>query len=466
MSIELTQTHYLHCSASISSGIELRPYQAKAIDDLRDVYRSGAKAAIFQLATGGGKTLCFSAISASAVAKGRKALVLVHRDELLRQAHAKLVLAGVEAGIIAAGYEPQPDLPVQVASVQTLGRRIKRGEEFPQFDLIVVDECHHAISPTYRKIFEHQPKAKLLGVSATPSRMDGRGLGEIFDAIVSGPSIRELTALGFLSPVRLFTANKDIDLRDVQSQRGDYVAGDLAKAVKNAKITGDAVEQYRTHANHQPAIAFCITREHAAEVAAQFRDAGYRSACVHGGTPKKERDALIEGLGTGKVEVLTSCDLISEGLDVPSVGAVILLRPTQSFTLYMQQIGRGLRPSPGKAELIVLDHVGNVARHGPPEAERIWTLEGIETPEPTSERPKQGDGKGDGSQRDWSVAPGTLIEITPERAEVIRSLPYKTFTSGNFNWNYAELSFYAQSRGYEKGWIWHQIQAQRERRAS
>ena len=187
---------------------------------------------------------------------------------------------------------------------------------------------------------------------------------------------------------------------------------------------------------------------------------------MHGGTPKKERDALIEGLGTGKVEVLTSCDLISEGLDVPSVGAVILLRPTQSFTLYMQQIGRGLRPSPGKAELIVLDHVGNVARHGPPEAERIWTLEGIETPEPTSERPKQGDGKGDGSQRDWSVAPGTLIEITPERAEVIRSLPYKTFTSGNFNWNYAELSFYAQSRGYEKGWIWHQIQAQRERRAS
>ena len=105
--------------------------------------------------------------------------------------------------------------------------------------------------------------------------------GEIFDAIVSGPSIRELTALGFLSPVRLFTANKDIDLRDVQSQRGDYVAGDLAKAVKNAKITGDAVEQYRTHANHQPAIAFCITREHAAEVAAQFRDAGYdRLVCM------------------------------------------------------------------------------------------------------------------------------------------------------------------------------------------
>jgi DNA repair protein RadD len=210
----------------------------------------------------------------------------------------------VEAGIISAGYETSPGLPVQVASVQTLIRRINRGDDFPAFDLLVVDECHHSTSPTYRTIFEHQPNAKLLGVSATPSRLDGRGLGEVYDAIVCGPSIKELTSLGYLSPIRLFTADQDIDLRGVQSQRGDYVTGDLVKAIRKAKITGDAVEQYRTHADHRPVIAFGVTVEHCEEVAKQFRDAGYKAACVHGGTPKTDRDALIEGLGTGEIEVL------------------------------------------------------------------------------------------------------------------------------------------------------------------
>jgi DNA repair protein RadD len=385
------------------------------------------------------------------VAKGRKMLVLVQRRELVRQAWAKLADAGVEAGIISASFPVRPDLPVQVASVQTLVNKLA---DLPQFDLIVIDECHHATAPTYRSIIEHQVDAKLLGVSATPIRLDGKGLDEIFDAIVCGPPIKDLVAQGYLAPCRLFIANREADLRGVHTRGGDYVPGELARAMSEAKIAGDAVLEYRKHSDHRPSIAFCVTIEHAEEVAAQFREAGYRSHCVHGGTPKKERDAAIAGLATGEVEVLTSCDLISEGLDVPAVGAVILLRPTKSLGLYMQQVGRGMRIAPGKADLVVLDHVGNIRRHGPPDLERIWTLKGVK-PEKTEQR-LVGEATGFG-QRHWTVQPGTLIEVSPGRAELIRHMPYQQVIRARLT--EPELRLYADAKGYQPGWVWHQLRA-------
>jgi DNA repair protein RadD len=447
-----------------TAAIELRPYQIQGKAQLRDAYRRGARRVIYQLPTGGGKTVVFADLSASAVSKGNSVLVLVHRQELVKQAHAKLAMAGVPAGIISEGTVTNADLSVQVASVQTLIRRLDCAR---QFNLIVVDECHHALGDTYRTIFEHQKSAKLLGVSATPSRLDGRGLGEVFDAIVCGPSIKELTALGYLCPSRLFTADRSVDLRGVGSKGGDYNSGELVAALRTAMITGDAVAQYRAHADRLPAIAFCVTVEHAEEVAQQFRNAGYRSACVHGGTPKQERDALIAGLGSGDVDVLTSCDLISEGLDVPGVAAVILLRPTLSLTLYMQQIGRGLRPAPGKAELIVLDHVGNLKRHGLPDAERAWTLDGIVQPsEQVKQQKGKGNGAGTGAQRDWSSAPGTLIEISKSRAAEFGA-PIRQYPRGE--WTDEQLRAYARKKGYKPGWVFYRKrarQAQARRRAS
>jgi DNA repair protein RadD len=435
---------------SLSSDFELRPYQQKGIADLRAAYRKGARAPIYQLATGGGKTVVFSAIGASVVAKGRKMLVLVHRRELVRQAWAKLALAGVEAGIISSTFPARPELFVQVASVQTV---INRLDKLPQFDLVVIDECHHSTAPTYRTIIEHQADAKLLGVSATPIRLDGKGLDDIFDAIVSGPSIKELVDGKFLSPSRLFIASREADVKGVSTRGGDYVPGKLAKAMSRGNITGDAVEQYRLHADHKPAIAFCVLVKHAEEVAGQFREAGYRSQCVHGGTPKKERDALIAGLATGEVEVLTSCDLISEGLDVPAVGAVILLRPTKSPGLYMQQVGRGMRTAPGKDSLLVLDNVGNIRRHGPPDLERIWGLAGVE--KAASDEAREGQG---GAPRHWTVQPGSLTEVTPEHVEIIRNMPYLTLV--NARWSEAQLRIIATIRGYQNGWVWHQLRNQ------
>ena len=366
----------------------LRDYQRDCLDDLRDVYRSGKRAPILQLATGGGKTIIFVAEIKRRVSRGHRALVLVHRRELIWQACAKLDLAGVPQGIIAAGIAPTPRKAVQVASVQTLSRRLGSIRD-DEFDFVVIDECHHARADTWGRVLDALPYADLLGCTATPARLDGKGLGlrsgGFFDAIVSGPSIGELIEDGHLSPVRCFAPAAQIATAEVRTVAGDFDQSQLAAVANTDAITGDAVAEYRLRADHKPAIAFCVTVKHAQDVAAAFSAAGYRSACVHGGLPVAERDALITSLGNGDVGVLTSCEIISEGLDVPAVSAVILLRPTKSLVLPMQQIGRGMRPASGKRHLVVLDHAGNIKRHGLPDQERRWSLDGIA--KPTGEAP-------------------------------------------------------------------------------
>ena len=359
--------------------ISLRPYQIECVTGLRRSYATGHRAPVLQLPTGGGKTVVFSEVTAGARAKGKRVLVVAHRRELIRQASEKLTAAGVPHGIICPGFDAAPDELVQVASVQTLARRLDR---LPDFDLLVFDEAHHARAGQWAALIEAQPRAKLLGVTATPARLDGHGLGVeaggCFDDIVTGPPVAELVRDGFLSPCRIFCPAERLDLRGVRLRGGDYVASDLEAALSGAKIIGDAVATYTQHAAHLPTICFCISVHHAELMAERFCAAGYRSVAAHGGMPTAERDAAIGGLATGAVEVLTACDLISEGLDVPVVGAVILLRPTKSLVLHLQQVGRGMRPAPGKDALIVLDHVANTIEHGLPDMPRRWTLAGVE----------------------------------------------------------------------------------------
>ena len=359
---------------------QLRPYQRADIGRLAASYKAGHRAPLYVLPTAGGKTVVFSAIIFHANRKQRRTLVAVHRRELIRQTAAKLTCAGVKFGVIAAGFEPRSDEMVQLGSVQTLARRLS---SLPRFDLIIFDEAHHIRAQTWQALIDAQPSAKLLGVTATPARLDGKGLGTIangpFDDLMIGPSTAELIASGYLSPVRCFVPAQKLNLYGVRTRSGDYVASDLAGAVDRSVITGDAAEQYRARADHQPAIAFCATVSHAEHVASAFCAAGYRAACVHGSTPIIERDALIAGLANGRLEVLTSCDLISEGLDVPVVSAVHPTSPDlKSLVKHRQQIGRGMRPAPGKPALIVNDHVGNCLVHGLPETEINWTLAGVE----------------------------------------------------------------------------------------
>lgn len=352
----------------------LRPYQARAVGDLRDAYRQGSRAPLLVLPTGGGKTVVFSHVAHGASARGHHVLVLVHRRELIRQASSKLGQLGVPHGVIAAGFPGTPQ-SVQVASVQTLARRLGRMEWAP--DLIVIDEAHHAVAgSTWSKVLEHWPAALRLGVTATPVRQDGRGLSAMFDRLVQGPTVRDLTAQGFLSPARVYAPPVKADLTKLQKQAGDYQAAEASRRMDRPTVTGDAISHYQRLCRGAPAIAFCCTAQHAQHVSEQFRSSGIRSAVILGTTPVEEREAMIRDLGTGALRVLVSVDVVSEGTDVPSVTAAILLRPTMSEGLYLQQVGRCLRPAPGKAEALILDHVGNVITHGFPDDDRDWSLDG------------------------------------------------------------------------------------------
>ena len=355
----------------------LRPYQQQGVDQIREQFKPKGHNVLYQLPTGGGKTVVFSYITEGAAARNKRVLILVHRAELLRQSSDSLDEIGVQHGIIAPGCDHDPLATVQVASVQTL---VKRLGIIPEPDLIISDEAHHAQASTWTKIFSHYRNSRILGVTATPVRLDGKGLGRaaggFFDSMVHGPSVKDLIQGGYLSKPRVFTAPVGADLSDMKKSRGEFEAKQAAGLLNKPHILGCAVAHYRNYVQGAPTIAFCSTVEHAESVAEEFRRAGFSAASIDGTLHDTDRRARIRDLGNGTLNVLTSCEIISEGTDIPVVAAAILLRPTASLSLYLQQIGRALRPYPGKEHAIILDHVMNAYRHGLPDEDRVWTLEG------------------------------------------------------------------------------------------
>ena len=349
--------------------MQLRAYQQQAIDDLRNAYRTGCRAPLLVGPTGMGKTCIFSTIAQSAVGRGRQVLILVHRRELLHQASRKLTDIGLDHGLIAAGI-PATDHPVRIASVQTLARRLPTMDWQPS--LIIIDEAHHASAGSWKTVLNKWPDAFRLGVTATPCRLDGRGLGIAFDQLVLGPSVADLTDWGFLSPARIYAPPVVADLTGLRRRAGDYAADQAATAMDRPTVTGDAIAHYQRLAPGQRAIAFCCSIDHANHVAASFNAAGIPAATLLGNTP--DRDAVVAAFDAGSVQILVTVDVVSEGFDIPAASCAILLRPTQSLGLYLQQVGRVLRPAPGKDHALVLDHVGNVHRHGFPDDHREWSL--------------------------------------------------------------------------------------------
>jgi len=349
--------------------MNLRPYQHQLITDIRLQYQLGKRSVLAVLPTGGGKTVCFSHIAQAAAKKGNRVCILVHRQELLDQASRSLP---VPHGIIAANRSMDLSHAVQIASVQTVARRLHLlPRDF--FQLLVVDEAHHTTAGTWAKVVAHFHKAHLLGVTATPIRSDGRGLGAHYQAMVQGPSAAELTDAGFLAPARVL-APPGFNATGLRKTMGDFDTKQAEQRV--GTIMGDCIGHYRKHLAGQTAIAFCCSVAHAEAVAALFMGAGIPAASIDGTMSNEQRRQLLSDLGAGKLKVLTSCALIGEGVDVPSVGGCILLRPTASVALHLQMIGRCLRPQPGK-RAVVLDHVGNTLRLGHHLEPRDWTLDGI-----------------------------------------------------------------------------------------
>jgi len=354
--------------------MNLRPYQQQLITDIRLQYQLGKRSVLAVLPTGGGKTVCFSYIAQAAARKGNRVCILVHRQELLDQASRSLAGMDVQHGIIAAKRGMDLSHAVQVASVGTLSRRLHLlPRDF--FQLLVVDEAHHTTAGTWAKTLAHFQAAKLLGVTATPIRGDGRGLGEHYQSMVQGPSAAWLTDNGFLAPAKVL-APPGFSSAGLRKRMGDFDMSQAGELLQQGQAMGDCLTHYRQHLSGQTAIAFCCSVAHAEAVARLFQDAGIAASSIDGNTDSAKRRQLLIDLGTGSLKVLTSCALIGEGVDVPSVGGCILLRPTASVGLHLQMIGRCLRPQPGK-RAVILDHVGNSLRLGHHLEEREWTLDGI-----------------------------------------------------------------------------------------
>lgn len=334
--------------------------------------KEGIRSVLIQSPTGSGKTALTANMLHAAAKKGMRSWFVVHRKELIDQSARAFKLEGLQYGLIASGYAQNRSANVQIAGIGTLIRRMYR---YHKPNLIVWDECHHAAARSWSSVFEAFPDSYHVGLTATPERLDGRGLNSYFQKMIHGPSVSWLIENGFLSKYKLY-APANVDLSQVPRRMGDYARSELAGAVDKPKITGSAIEHYKRLAYGKRALVFCVSVAHSRHVAEQFRAAGFAATHVDGDTPTQERTDAMRRFQDGNIQVLTSVDIFGEGVDVPALECVMLLRPTQSLGLYLQQIGRSLRPSPGKEAAIILDHVGNCERFGLPDQEREWSLEG------------------------------------------------------------------------------------------
>lgn len=352
--------------------MKLRPYQEQGVADIRAAFQQSRRV-LYVLSTGGGKTLLFSYISRGVYQNRKRVLILAHRRELLKQISSALGQWNVPHGILDAQARGIPRHPVVVGSVFTVYRRLKH---MPRYDLIIQDEAHHCSgNNTYSKILNHFPDARQLGVTATPARASGEPLGASFDTLIEGPSTAELIAMGYLCPPEVYAPSKP-NLAGVHIRQGDFVVSELDAAMNKPTITGDAIEHYRKLAFGKLTVVFCVSVKHARDTAEMFNKAGISAAHVDGKMEDFERDRTLARFSRGEIRVLTSCNLISEGFDVPGIECAIMLRPTESMPLYLQMVGRALRIYPGKSKAVILDAAGLTLRHGFPDAPREWTLAG------------------------------------------------------------------------------------------
>jgi superfamily II DNA or RNA helicase len=355
---------------------ELRPYQRDIVDEFHRELAAGKRRIILVAPTAAGKTIIGAEIIRSMARTAKSVMVLAHRREIITQTSRKLHAAGVNHGIIQAGFQPRPFEFVQVASIQTLWTRaMYRGSmDLPPVDLLVVDECHHCPAKTYQKIIDAYPDAVLLGLTATPCRGDGRGLGGIFETLIETPQVAALIAQGYLVKTRVY-APAIPNLKGVRVQAGDYVESQLAERMDRPKLVGDIVTHWHKYGERRKTVAFAVNVAHSVHLRDEFIKSGVRAEHIDGSTPKPERDASLARLESGEIELISNCMVLTEGWDMPEVGACILARPTKKMGLYRQMLGRVLRIAPSKADAIILDHSGAVFRHGFAEDHVEWVLE-------------------------------------------------------------------------------------------
>lgn len=340
--------------------MQLRDYQNTLIDKVRNSYAEGYESPCIVAPCGSGKSILIADIIRSAGEKGNHVLFLIHRNEIKDQIKKTLQLVGADMNYVKLGM------------VQTIVRRL---DKITAPSLIVIDESHHAPANSYRKIFDHFPKAKRVSFTATPVRLSGAGLEDVNDILIEEVDAKWLIENNYLSPYKYY-APKLIDTEQLKlNSMKEFSSTSVNQAMDDKKIYGDVIKHYKKLADGEKAIAYCHSIEASKRVAGEFNEAGVHAVHLDGKTPKDQRDEIIKKFRDGEIKIITNIDIISEGVDIPDCSTVIMLRPTQSLSLFIQQSMRGMRYQPNKTSIII-DHVDNVSRHGLPDDEREWSLKG------------------------------------------------------------------------------------------
>lgn len=348
-------------------------FQVEAAATVEEAWSRGVMRPAVVMATGSGKTRVMAHVALAAVERGERVLVLVHRHEILQETHKEFEDAGLSCAKLKAGEDFTAGKDVVIASVQTLGRRLPAWKR-REFGVVMVDECHHAVSPTYQRIMRHfgcfGKVTKTLGVTATLTRSDKRPLGDVWDEAIYELNIREGIERGILVPPMAKSVYVEtLDLKPVGLSGGDFRQSDLAKAVAQAKAGPVVARAYREHAmdiNGEPrrGIVFCPSVAVAQAFLKAFRKEGICSKIVTGTTPIEERDRIYREVKSGVCRVIINVMVLTEGFNLPEVEVVVLARPTRAQPLYVQMVGRALRLSPGKTDALILDMCGRSARMG------------------------------------------------------------------------------------------------------
>jgi superfamily II DNA or RNA helicase len=453
--------------------LELRDYQQKAIDDFEaDQHRS----VLLVSPTGSGKTVIATSIMKRHASLWKSSLFIVHRREIVRQTSAKLRELKVPHGVIMAGEKPRLLERVQVAAIQTLHARAVRTDRMPmpEADLVVIDEAHHAPAEMYQQVLAAYPNARIIGLTATPCRGDGRGLGDIFQAMIELPQVPELVEKGHLVATRVYAPSIP-DLEGLKVRMGDYVEAQLADRMDTDRLVGDLVYHWLKYGERRKTVVFATGVGHSVHIRDEFCRSGVRAEHIDATTPKAERDEILDRLRRNEIEVVVNCAVLTEGWDMPEIGCCILARPTRQIGLYRQMLGRVLRPAPGKTDAIVLDHAGAVHRHGFAEDRIEWTLDPDRDATNRTHAKREATGKdrfvecsqcgvmregGKACPHCGFIPPPKPVEFQPAAGElglVDRDRQVKAPVydhEARTNWH-AMLLHIADQRGYKPGWAAH-----------
>jgi superfamily II DNA or RNA helicase len=376
----------------LPKSLPLRQYQWDSINELNQAWQSH-KNILVQQPTGAGKSLIIAQVVLNFINQNKPVLLVAHKIELIKQLrdHCLRWFPSVDVGIIAdkSQFKRNYNAMIQIASVQAFGHL--KPEDYPSASLVVFDEAHHCHARSYAKLFAHYEDSAILGVTATPMRIDGRGLRFLFggergfDYLVKGVSVNELTADEHLAPFKFFAAKSLVDPAEhgIHTKMGDYVQSELEELTEKVLLFGDVVTTWERHAKGLRTVVYPVSVKYSKELCQEFNEAGYPAEHLDAKTHPMERERILERFRQGETLILCQHSIVIEGVDVPDIGAVIFARPTKSLTIWFQAIGRSLRPAPNKPHAVIIDHTTTHQNLPFPDCEIDWSLDPISLPKGT-----------------------------------------------------------------------------------